>query len=123
MTREEAKELLPVFKAFAEGKTIQMFYKNEWITLSEFDFDKYPKIYRIKTESKYRPFETQEECWQEMLKHRPFGWIKIPNGDLFCIDKIFDKGITYDNSCCSFEECVCNYTFTDDTPFGIETKE
>lgn len=123
MTREEAKELLPFIQAFAEGKTIQ--YKNEhgsWIEIDCPIWSKYCQ-YRIKPESKYRPFKNQEECWQEILKHRPFGWIKIPNGDLFCIDKIFDKGITYDNSCCSFEECVCNYTFTDDTPFGIETKE
>lgn len=54
-----------------------------------------------------------------MLKHQPFGWIKAPNGDLSCIDKVFDKGITYSHSCCRFEECLCDYTFVDGTPFGM----
>ena len=125
MTREQAKEILPIIEAFSKGKTVERFNpgNGEWDELKNPSFDLDNSFYRIKREPKYRPFKNQEECWKEMLKHRPFGWIKIPNGDLFCIDKIFDKGITYDNSCCSFEECVCNYTFTDDTPFGIETKE
>ena len=28
------------------------------------------------TEPSYRPFKSQEECWNEMQKHQPFGWIK-----------------------------------------------
>lgn len=28
------------------------------------------------TEPSYRPFKNQEECWNEMLKHEPFGWVK-----------------------------------------------
>ena len=27
------------------------------------------------TELEYRPFENIKECWEEMLKHQPFGWI------------------------------------------------
>ena len=76
MTREEAKKLLPILKAFADGKNVQVFYENEWITLSEFNFNKSPNMYRIKPESEYRPFKTKEECWNKMLKHQPFGWIK-----------------------------------------------
>ena len=25
------------------------------------------------TEPTYRPFKSKEECWQEMIKHQPFG--------------------------------------------------
>ena len=32
--------------------------------------------YRIKPETKYRPFKDAEECFEEMKKHQPFGWIK-----------------------------------------------
>lgn len=121
MTSEEAKELLPVFKAFAEGKTIQIFSGKEWITLREFKFDKSPKRYRIKPEPKYRPFKNQEECWNEMMKHQPFGWIKALDGELFCIDKVFRKGITYKHSSCWFEEYLeGDYTFADGEPFGIK---
>lgn len=69
----------------------------------------------------YRPFRTQEECWQEMLKHQPFGWIKKPHEGLFCIDRVFNNGIAFRHSSCKFEEYLDdNYTFADGTPFGIK---
>lgn len=73
------------------------------------------------TEQTYRPFKTQEECWQEMLKHQPFGWIKRPDGELFCIDRVFDGGVAYRHSSCMFDEYIeSGYTFADGTPFGIK---
>ena len=54
MTREEAKELLPVIKAYAEGKTVQI--KNKigiWADLYEPNWDSSPDKYRIKLEPKY----------------------------------------------------------------------
>ena len=78
-------------------------------------------IVAIKPEPKYRPFNNQLECWQEILKHQPYGWIKAPNGDLSCIDKIFDGGVTYDHSSRQFSDYIAdNYTFADGTPFGIK---
>lgn len=124
MTKEEVKELLPIMQAFAEGDEIQ--YRNnynEWIDVKTGEglcFTRPSSCYRIKPEPKYRPFKSQEECWQEMLNHQPFGWIKAPNGDLFCIDKVFDEGVVYKHSSCRFEEYLDgNYTFYDGTPFGI----
>ena len=78
MTREEIKELLPIMQAFAEGKKIQFRCKTgEWLNiLNKFDFTLSPDDYRIKPEPKYRPFKNQEECWNEMLKHQPFVWLK-----------------------------------------------
>ena len=133
MTRKEAKEFLPIIKAFADGKTIQISYKNEWITLSEFNFDKNPKIYRIKPEPKYRPFKTKGECWNEMLKHQPFGWVKSKkSGSHFSIgsvlwDKEFDDVfVTF--ACdgmlfrCS-KTMIKDFTFADGTPFGINEEQ
>lgn len=124
MTKEEVKELLPIMQAFAEGDEIQ--YRNnynEWIDVKTGEglcFTRPSSCYRIKPEPKYRPFKSQEECWQEMLNHQPFGWIKAPNGELFCIDKVFDEGVVYKHSTCRFEEYLeGNYTFADGTPFGI----
>lgn len=69
----------------------------------------------------YRPFKDRDECWQEMLKHQPFGWIKSPREELFCIDKVFDTGIAYKHSSCRFDEYLeGDYTFIDGTPFGIK---
>ena len=125
MTKEEVKELLPIMQAFAEGDEIQ--YRNnynEWIDVKTGEglcFTRPSSCYRIKPEPKYRPFKSQEECWQEMLNHQPFGWIKAPNGELFCIDKVFDEGVVYKHSSCRFEEYLdSNYTFADGIPFGIK---
>lgn len=128
MTREEAKELLPVFKAFAEGKTIQMFYRNEWITLREFNFDKSPKIYRIKPEPKYRPFKNKEECWQEMLKHQPIGYIKgkVQKNVVFITEistnthNELSFSLSISTSVYDAECLFSSYTFADGTPFGIQ---
>ena len=79
MTREEAKEMLPIIQAWADGKTIQVKEKGRWVELCIDDFTRSPDMYRIKPEPKYRPFKTQEECWNEMLKHQPFGWIYSKN--------------------------------------------
>lgn len=83
MTREEIKKVLPVIQAFTEGKIIQTKNGDEtWITIGkETDLNieslaEYPDCFRIKPEPKYRPFKDVDECWQEMLKHQPFGWVK-----------------------------------------------
>ena len=78
MTREEAKTMLPIIQAYAEGKEIEIFDKTTkmWRTAMLPHFDCDTKNYRIKPEREYRPFKDAEECWQEMQKHRPFGWVK-----------------------------------------------
>ena len=131
MTREEAKELLPIIQAFAEGKTIEIYDNREWqdLIIGSIKFDCKPSRYRIKPEPKYRPFKTQEECWNEMQKHQPFGWLKSKkNGSFCCIgevswsDAFRDVHITYstNESLAHSTISVFNeYTFADGTPFGI----
>ena len=125
MTREEAKELLPIIQAFAAGKQIQDAIEGltDWCDTDEIylQYEGKKLKHRIKPEPKYRPFKNQEECWDEMEDHYPFGWVKAPNGELFCIDKVFDEGVVYKHSSCRFEEYLdSNYTFADGTPFGIK---
>lgn len=80
MTREDAKKLLPVIHAYAEGKTIQFRVCNDkWIDTDDPSFD-VGVDYRIKPEPKYRPFKNQEECCNEMFKHQPFGCVKDKDG-------------------------------------------
>ena len=129
MTREQAKELLPIIQAWAEGKNIQFLSDGEWHDINQADFTCYPDKYRIKPEPKYRPFKTQEECWNEMLKHQPFGWLKSKkNGRLRCIGEVswsdefetvyiaLSTSVLLSRSADSvFEE----YTFADGAPFGV----
>ena len=68
MTREQAKQLLPIIQAFAEGKVIQYKYNTGWENMKNPSFNGNPTEYRIKPESEHRPFKSQEEHWDEMLK-------------------------------------------------------
>ena len=134
MDRNQAKEFFPIMQAFAEGKAIECRtrvwelnkgwkYSTTWKETEELKFqDTYE--YRIKPEPKYRPFKNAEECWEEMQKHQPFGWIKDRDGD-----KTFIGSINSDNSIftCSSEilflkEIFEDFTFIDGIPFGIKEK-
>ena len=124
MTREEAKELLPIIKAFAEGKTVAFFNDlREWEDSEYLEFSRERNRYRIKP--KYRPFKTQEECWDEMLKHKPFGWVKnIETGDLCNISNIYESEgcskVFLDTCAYTFSSLLNEFTFIDGTPFGIK---
>ena len=126
MTREEAKELLPIIQAYAEGKAIQIKKEGDWLEVgknTEVYFSESQSDYRIKPEPKYRPFKTQEECWSEMHKHPDFGWI-IYNKKYYSICDVTSNEITIlyecDPCCLDFESCMEEVTFTDGTPFGIK---
>ena len=129
MTREEAKEFLPMIQAFAEGKTIEVLNsKEEWIEYDNPYFDLPCNRYRIKKEPKYRPFKSQEECWQEMHQHPDFGWIKgNVTGEYKQVIRVFGCktelifNISYNSPAdYSPEMMFDSYTFTDGTPFGIK---
>ena len=83
--KEEVKSVMNIIQAFADGKTIQAIdpYEDEWVDQAGLNFKAlFEGQYRIKPEPTYRPFANAEECWKEMQKHQPFGWIKsIDNKD------------------------------------------
>lgn len=117
MTREEAKELMPIIQAFTEGKTIEYReYDGEWKVAHTPTWSS-RLFYRIKPESKYRPFKTKEECWQEMLKHQPFGWTKHKEDQTY-YNWIYVENNSIDTQ--SFDKIYKDYTFADGTPFGIK---
>ena len=133
MDRNQAKELLPIIQAFAEGKIIECRTKkgtisagipNEWTEIKEIGFWNGIE-YRIKPESKYRPFLNAEECLAEMQKHQLFGWVKIE--DLYRnIANVTSCSITFaDNEerDVEYEQAFKNYTFSDGTPFGVKIEE
>ena len=131
MTIGEIREAAKVMEAYANGKKIQYLNDdNEWIDTPKPFFDWHNYVYRIKPESQYRPFKTKEECWNEMLKHQPFGWVKSKkSGTFYSIgsvlwDKEFDDvfvTFAYDGMLCRSSKSVFeDFTFLDGTPFGIK---
>ena len=123
---------MPVIQAFVEGKTIQRYdlKKDDWYDISpnaniDFCYD-----YRIKPEPKYRPFKNQEECWNEMLKHQPFGWLKTKTDGnyhfisaMYSLSELFTKAITVTptHELVPYSTTMFGaYTFADGTPFGVK---
>ena len=126
MRREYTVDCIKVMQAYVEGKQIQCKDDEAWMDIECPDWDWHHWDYRIKPEPNYRPFRDAEECWQEMQKHQPFGWIKdkedghysmVTAVDPFYDDRNFIK-ISGDHNW-SFAETMNVYTFADGTPFGI----
>ena len=129
MTREEVKKAAEIMLAFADGAEIQYSHKGKdnWINwINEFSpsFDWQTFDYRIKPESKYRPFKTQEECWNEMHKHPDLGYIKnIVRDEIVQIMRIGDEELNvldYTISPYAFGLSFQTFVFTDGEPFGIK---
>ena len=126
MNRKEAKILMPVIQAFADGKDVETKTSSGWISIENMSFAGNPDSYRIKPEPKYRPFKDAEECWNEMLKHQPFGWVKCES----CYNTIVSvSNIDVVLVSCSgdsitqpFDEVMDDSTFADGTPFGVKVE-
>lgn len=126
MNRKTAKYLLPIIKAFSEGKCVETKTSSGWISIENMGFVGNPSQYRIKPEPKYRPFANAEECWQEMLKHQPFGYTyDRVNNIRDCITKVATTGVSYDSPTVviSFEEVFDRFVFADGVPFGVKLEE
>lgn len=127
MDRNQAKELLPIIKAFSEGKCVETKTGSGWISIENMSFAGNPDSYRIKPEPKYRPFKDAEECWKEMLRHEPFGWIKGKEGwqHSLITSIVADEEDVSINGINGFvlDEIMEHYTFSDGTPFGVKVEE
>ena len=128
MNRKEAKELMPIIQAFAEGKAIESRCikgdKSLWYDDEDPSFDD-DLEYRIKPEPTYRPFKDAEECWMEMQKHQPFGWVKW-NDVRYNIYEVSSISVCLINGNCENMDFAYAYqklTFDDGLPFGVKVEE
>ena len=126
LTREKLKELLPIMQAFAEGKSVEYMDSDGLWWKTENPIWEDGTKYRIQPEIKYRPFKSKEECWSEMMKHTPFGWVSSKNEEatafvyFICTNYIrVNDGYSINGWCFNYEEMFDKYTFGDGTPFGI----
>ena len=123
---------MDIISAFAEGKTIQ--YKTDtgrWHDLTENEglplgaLAEEPNKFRIKPEQKFRPFKDAEECWAEMQKHQPFGWVKTGESirrliTLVDVDRI---QIGNQNLNWTYAQVFKAFIFMDGQPFGVKVEE
>ena len=127
MNRKEAKELIPIIQAFAEGKAIESRCikgdKSLWYDDEDPSFDD-DLEYRIKPEQKYRPFKDAEECWQEMLKHNPFGWVKSTlSKDFALVKRVTTLYVEINRDIIDYKDALEKFTFADDTNFGVKVEK
>lgn len=112
------------------GTSKEVFNKSNYREISIND------ILDINVDENYRPFINSKECWEEMQKHEPFGWVLIGNDEYRQIDKIIKEGLLfrYDEPIRywdaiegyfikSFEEACTELRFADGTIVGIKLEE
>lgn len=128
MTREETAERIKIMQAYVDGKRIQYAEDDTdvWHNIDEPDWYS-DHEYRIKPEPEYRPFKDADECWQEMLKHEPFGWVRNKfnhNGvvaTIICLDSRKEFRIhTNFNHGNTSEDMINSFIFADGAPFGVK---
>ena len=128
--KEEVKSVMNIIQAFANGKTIQAIdpYEDEWVDQAGLNFKAlFEGQYRIKPEHTYRQFKDAEECWKEMMKHHPFGWLK---GDK-CFYNIVSvsnidvsmANVSGDIVTLDFSDVMEGNTFADGVPFGVKIED
>ena len=130
MKKEETENMLKIMKAFLNGETIESkSRKSENLPSNWFihDMDYWNTEmyeYRIKSRPQYRPFNDIEECWQEMQKHQPLGWVKI-HGIYYNINEVdsIDKKLYIGTYYYTLESAYNDITFADGKPFGVKTTE
>ena len=130
MNRNQAKEFYPVLQAFAEGKIIETRRKpsavkgtdipNDWTEMKEIEFWNNTE-YRVKPEPTYRPFKNGEECWQEMQKHQPFGWVKSTLfKDFDLVQRVTTLYVEINREIIDYKDALDKFTFADGTNFGVK---
>ena len=152
MDRNDARKAAEVMLAYADGKEIEFSNKGEeiWSNIVSPAFDWRDTCYRIKPKPscrpyrrcvglslrrikpgpKYRPFKNAEECWQEMQKHQPFGWVKSDDAGLVLIARLEETEYVENDFLIHFSDgndCAKgmfqDFFFADGTPFGIKEEE
>lgn len=139
MDKNQAKKFYPIMQAFAEGKVIECRTKpslvegtdvpNDCTEMKEIEFWNNTE-YRIKpdskAEAKYRPFKDAEECWNEMQKHQPIGWVKLKDTEsgYYMLKGIASQVIIgFNKTPFSYKKVFEDYTFANGTPFGVKIEE
>lgn len=142
MKKNELPDLLPILQAYVEGKELQRrkhnhpawqsdhtrFYNpppGPWIDYIPGDeIDLIPWMYEYRVKPDPRPFKDKEECWREMQKHQPLGWIKdLQDSSITNIIQVDDNRVGYMNGdyvkIGSYPMMLKNFKFIDGKPFGI----
>lgn len=119
MTRERAKELLPIIQAYAEGKEIE--YRKlirrceNWYEITKPTWNDTTE-YRIKPEPKYVPFTRNDDLLGERIEN------KFTHA-VFMISGVTNEHIYVGPSFITYGELFNDYIFVDGSPCGKVVSE
>lgn len=125
MTKEETEKRIKVMQAFVDGRDVEVLNTDKWELVSNPSWSPNTK-YRIKPKSAYRPFESAQECIEEMRKHEPFGWVKDkPEFGDTCsaITKVSNGYIRCEETWHDPKEMFQYNNFLDGSPFGVKVED
>ena len=121
MTREEAKKMLPIIKAWAEGREVE--YAADgilWVRLNGDDIklDVPAEWYRVVP--RYRPFRDNRECMKALQEHGPL--IDRMTGATCFVSVLLDNYfyVNGEEDRVSYEKGFDRFVFKDGEPFGVK---
>jgi hypothetical protein len=118
MTREHVMEMLPILKAYAEGKTIQvLFLDGIWHDIIDPEFGSTYSKYRIKPENKLVPFTYEDNLIGKLV----IG--KIASERVMITGQTLEHAFLCGNETCSYKYLFANFVFEDGYPCGKEIEE
>ena len=121
MTKEKAKELSDVLKAYSEGKIIEVSNNgNQWAELNMSYPDAIFKYnqHRIKPKPKLVPFTFEDNL---LFRDK---WIRLKGKKPLCkFDNITEYGVKNNLGVASYSELFKNYEFEDGSPCGKYVNE
>jgi hypothetical protein len=117
MTRDRAKELLPIIKAYSEGKEIEFLdYDGEWVPKNTAAGFVDSGTYRIKPKRKLVQFTFED---RDLFKGKYVKHLENTNNNYYQIIGFGEEYIQLSNGKTHFYETLLNsYEFDDKTPCG-----
>ena len=120
MTREEARNMLPIIKAWAEGREVE--YAADgilWVRLNGDDIklDVPAEDYRVVP--RYRPFKDNKECMKALREHGPL--IDRMTGATCFVSVLLDTHlyINGEEERITYDDGFNRFVFKDGEPFGV----
>ena len=120
MTREEAKKMLPIIKAWAEGREVEYNYDGLWMRIEgdDIQLDVPAECYRVVP--RYRPFRDNKECMKALQEHGPV--IDRMTGATCFVSVLLDNYfyVNGEEEKVTYDEGFIRFIFKDGEPFGVK---
>ena len=121
MTREEARKMLPIIKAWAEGREIE--YADGgvwWVRLDDDDIKLGVPAEYYRVVPRFRPFKDNRECMKALQEHGPV--IDRMTGATCFVSVLLDNYfyVNGEEERITYEKGFNRFIFKDGEPFGVK---